>query len=224
MADDIKYTYQESAINVQQIAEGMQAAQLATEATAEHLVTIKDVAETISNHFEEIARNPIVTTDMIDVSKNMIMIAEKLGKKFKDNTKAAQQLVDAMEQLGHIEQTREKYAKLIAQHYGTALARAKSLKALGVLEGTPSGRGRKTLTGKTDKPIGKTDKEVSFAVRKATDWGKQIKGIAESQTGVKLTLSGIILMLIGVFLFWRLYDLTPEKKEAIKAKLKELDL
>ena len=34
----------------------------------------------------------------------------------------------------------------------------------------------------------------------------------------------IILMLIGVFLFWRLYDLSPEKKEQIRARLKELDL
>jgi GPH family glycoside/pentoside/hexuronide:cation symporter len=44
--------------------------------------------------------------------------------------------------------------------------------------------------------------------------------------GLRLQVSVVpmILMLIGVLLFWRLYDITPEKKAEIKAKLKELDL
>ena len=44
--------------------------------------------------------------------------------------------------------------------------------------------------------------------------------------GLRLQVAVVpmILMLIGVLLFWKLYDITPEKKEEIKAKLKELDL
>jgi len=44
--------------------------------------------------------------------------------------------------------------------------------------------------------------------------------------GLRLQVAVIpmILMLIGVLLFWKLYDLTPEKKVEIKARLKELDL
>ena len=44
--------------------------------------------------------------------------------------------------------------------------------------------------------------------------------------GLRLQVSVVpmILMVIGILLFWRLYDITPEKKMQIKAKLKELDL
>lgn len=44
--------------------------------------------------------------------------------------------------------------------------------------------------------------------------------------GLRLQVAVVpmILMLIGVLLFWKLYDLTPEKKVEIKARLKELDL
>ena len=44
--------------------------------------------------------------------------------------------------------------------------------------------------------------------------------------GLRLQVAVVpmILMLIGTLLFWRLYDITPEKKIQIKAKLKELDL
>ncbi len=44
--------------------------------------------------------------------------------------------------------------------------------------------------------------------------------------GLRLQVAVIpmILMLIGTLLFWKLYDLTPEKKEQIKAQLRELDL
>lgn len=44
--------------------------------------------------------------------------------------------------------------------------------------------------------------------------------------GLRLQVSVVpmILMIIGILLFWRLYDITPEKKIQIKAKLKELDL
>ena len=41
---------------------------------------------------------------------------------------------------------------------------------------------------------------------------------------IQLTIIPIILLLIGVAIFWKFYDLTPEKKEGIKKKLKELDL
>jgi len=44
--------------------------------------------------------------------------------------------------------------------------------------------------------------------------------------GLRLQVAVVpmFLMLIGILLFWRLYDITPEKKQEIKAKLKELDL
>ncbi len=44
--------------------------------------------------------------------------------------------------------------------------------------------------------------------------------------GLRLQVSVVpmILMLIGIILFWRLYDITPEKKIQIRAKLKELSL
>jgi len=41
---------------------------------------------------------------------------------------------------------------------------------------------------------------------------------------IQVTIIPIILLLIGVAIFWKFYDLTPEKKEGIKKKLKELDL
>jgi GPH family glycoside/pentoside/hexuronide:cation symporter len=40
----------------------------------------------------------------------------------------------------------------------------------------------------------------------------------------QLALIPMILMLIGIFLFWKLYDLTPEKKSKIRLQLKELSL
>lgn len=44
--------------------------------------------------------------------------------------------------------------------------------------------------------------------------------------GLRLQVAVVpmFLMLIGILLFWRLYDITPEKKEKIKAQLEELDL
>lgn len=41
---------------------------------------------------------------------------------------------------------------------------------------------------------------------------------------IQVTIIPIILLIIGVAIFWKFYDLTPEKKEVIKKKLKELDL
>jgi Na+/melibiose symporter-like transporter len=33
-----------------------------------------------------------------------------------------------------------------------------------------------------------------------------------------------IIMVIGVLIFWKLYDLTPEKKAIIRKKLEELNI
>ena len=41
---------------------------------------------------------------------------------------------------------------------------------------------------------------------------------------IQVSIIPIILLLIGLAIFWRFYDLTPEKKEGIKKQLKELDL
>lgn len=41
---------------------------------------------------------------------------------------------------------------------------------------------------------------------------------------IQVTIIPIILLLIGVVIFWKYYDLTPEKKEKIKKQLKELNL
>ncbi|TFG07553.1 MAG: MFS transporter [Promethearchaeota archaeon] len=41
---------------------------------------------------------------------------------------------------------------------------------------------------------------------------------------IQLAIIPMILMFIGVILFWKLYDLTPERKQEVRAKLKELDL
>jgi GPH family glycoside/pentoside/hexuronide:cation symporter len=51
----------------------------------------------------------------------------------------------------------------------------------------------------------------------------------QSETAVlglrfQVALIPMILMLIGIFLFWKLYDLTPEKKKQIRLQLKELAL
>jgi len=44
--------------------------------------------------------------------------------------------------------------------------------------------------------------------------------------GIRLTMSVIpvFFLLVGTLIFWKLYDITPEKSNIIKAKLKELDL
>ena len=41
---------------------------------------------------------------------------------------------------------------------------------------------------------------------------------------IQLALIPMIIMIIGIILFWKFYDLTPERKEQIQAKLKELNL
>ena len=45
-------------------------------------------------------------------------------------------------------------------------------------------------------------------------------------TGIKLHTGFIpaIIMLLGVIVFWKFYDITPEKAIQIKEKLKELDI
>ena len=44
--------------------------------------------------------------------------------------------------------------------------------------------------------------------------------------GIRLTMSVIpvFFLLVGTLIFWKVYDITPEKSNIIKAKLKELDL
>ena len=44
--------------------------------------------------------------------------------------------------------------------------------------------------------------------------------------GIRLTMSVIpvFFLLVGTLIFWKLYDITPEKSNIIKAKLKELNL
>ena len=41
---------------------------------------------------------------------------------------------------------------------------------------------------------------------------------------IQVAIIPMILMIIGMILFWKFYDLTPERKEQIQAKLKELNL
>jgi Na+/melibiose symporter-like transporter len=41
---------------------------------------------------------------------------------------------------------------------------------------------------------------------------------------IQLALVPMLIMTIGLILFWKLYDLTPERKKLIQAKLKELKL
>lgn len=41
---------------------------------------------------------------------------------------------------------------------------------------------------------------------------------------IQVTIIPMIIMIIGTILFWKYYDLTPERKEQIQAKLKELNL
>ncbi|TFG03105.1 MAG: hypothetical protein EU542_03275 [Promethearchaeota archaeon] len=41
---------------------------------------------------------------------------------------------------------------------------------------------------------------------------------------IQMAIIPVILMLLGVFAFWKLYDITPEKKKDIKQKLSELNL
>ena len=41
---------------------------------------------------------------------------------------------------------------------------------------------------------------------------------------IQLALIPMIIMIIGIILFWKFYDITPERKEQIQAKLKELNL
>ena len=41
---------------------------------------------------------------------------------------------------------------------------------------------------------------------------------------IQVTIIPMIIMSVGLILFWKFYDLTPEKKELIQAKLKELNL
>jgi Na+/melibiose symporter-like transporter len=45
-------------------------------------------------------------------------------------------------------------------------------------------------------------------------------------TGIRLHTGFIpaIFMLVGVLIFWKVYDITPEKASQIKKKLKKLDL
>jgi GPH family glycoside/pentoside/hexuronide:cation symporter len=41
---------------------------------------------------------------------------------------------------------------------------------------------------------------------------------------IQMAIIPVILMLLGVFAFWKLYDISPEKKKEIKQKLSELNL
>ena len=41
---------------------------------------------------------------------------------------------------------------------------------------------------------------------------------------IQVAIIPMIIMIIGITLFWKYYDLTPERKEQIQAKLKELNL
>jgi Na+/melibiose symporter-like transporter len=41
---------------------------------------------------------------------------------------------------------------------------------------------------------------------------------------IQMAIVPVVLMLLGVLAFWRLYDITPEKKKEIRQKLKELGL
>jgi len=49
---------------------------------------------------------------------------------------------------------------------------------------------------------------------------------ARAVLGIRLQLALVpmVLMLTGILVFWRLYDLTPEKKQGIRARLQELGL
>ena len=44
--------------------------------------------------------------------------------------------------------------------------------------------------------------------------------------GIRLTMSVIpvFFLLVGTLIFWKFYDITPDKADMIKARLKELDL
>jgi len=48
----------------------------------------------------------------------------------------------------------------------------------------------------------------------------------EALFGIRLLIGGIpaLVMLVGTFLFWKLYDITPEKSIALKEQLAELNL
>ena len=41
---------------------------------------------------------------------------------------------------------------------------------------------------------------------------------------IQVAIIPMIIMTVGIILFWKFYDLTPERKEQIQAKLKELNL
>ena len=41
---------------------------------------------------------------------------------------------------------------------------------------------------------------------------------------IQLVIIPMLIMTIGIILFWKFYDLTPEKKEQIKQQLKQLNL
>ena len=60
---------------------------------------------------------------------------------------------------------------------------------------------------------------TGFEPGSATQSPRAIIGIR-----IQLTIIPVILLIIGVAIFWKFYDLTPEKKEGIKKQLKELDL
>jgi len=60
---------------------------------------------------------------------------------------------------------------------------------------------------------------MGFEPGSATQSSRAILGLL-----IQVAIIPMIIMIIGITLFWKLYDLTPEKKVEIKARLKELDL
>jgi Na+/melibiose symporter-like transporter len=60
---------------------------------------------------------------------------------------------------------------------------------------------------------------TGFAPGSATQSQTAILGLR-----IQLAIIPMILMLIGLLLFWKLYDITPEKKEQNRTKLKEMSL
>jgi len=60
---------------------------------------------------------------------------------------------------------------------------------------------------------------MGFEPGSATQSPRAILGLR-----IQVTIIPMIVMIIGTILFWKYYDLTPEKKKQIQAKLKELNL